>query len=337
MQKDLRSPGELATAAVMRPRRNVVFGVSVLLVTLGGASCFGDDGSTSALAKGKGRVTIVYQDDTIQPENRDAMKKIMDSGVFERMADRLTKAVALPHDLQVVITDNLPKDIDVPTTELDGRRIVWPAAFSKETHDVLTKLLPEVVRDKGAPKVISQENFTADVLNVWGNHFILGHELGHAVIHQLNLPLTGLEEDSADGFATFFTINNKDTGPNAALGAAVLFDAMGRKRPNLTTEDFSSDHAVILQRVYNFLCSVLGSDPQRLHSLGTDGYIPESRAMLCGKEWTQLNYGWWTVLEPHLTPSYKKETEPVRQQARQNLEDEINALFAKLRQMRGQQ
>jgi hypothetical protein len=26
-------------------------------------------------------------------------------------------------------------------------------------------------------------------------------------------------------------------------------------------EDFSSDHAVILQRVYNFLSSVLGSDP----------------------------------------------------------------------------
>ena len=321
----------------MRPRRNVVFGVSILLVMLAAASCFGADDSAPALAKGKGRVTIVYQRDAIQPENRDAMKKIMDSGVFERMADRLTKAVALPHDLQVVITDNVPKGIDDPITELDGRRIFWPAAFSKETHDVLTKFLPEVVRDKGAPKVISQENFTADVLNVWGNQFILGHELGHAVIHQLNLPLTGLEEDSADGFATFFTVNDRDTGPNAALGAAVLFDALGRKRPNLTMEDFSSDHAVILQRVYNFLCSVLGSDSQRLHSLVTDGYIPESRAMLCGKEWTQLNYGWWTVLEPHLTPSYRKETESVRQQARQNLEHEINALFAKLRQMRGQQ
>jgi hypothetical protein len=59
--------------------------------------------------------------------------------------------------------------------------------------------------------------------------------------------------------------------------------------------------------------------------------------MLCGQEWTQLNYGWWTVLEPHLTSSYKKETEAVHQQARQNLEGEINALFAKLRQMRGQQ
>jgi hypothetical protein len=260
----------------------------------------------------------------------------MDSGVFERMADRLTKAVALPHDLQVVITDNVPKGIDDPTTEVDGRRIFWPAAFSKETYDVLIEFLPEVIRDKGAPKVISQENFTADVLNVWGNQFILGHELGHAVIHQLNLPLTGLEEDSADGFATFFTVIDNETGPNAALGAAVLFDAMGSKRPNLTMEDFSSDHAVIQQRVYNFLCSALGSDPQRLHSLVTDGYIPESRAMFCVKEWTQLNYGWWTVLEPHLTRSYKKETETVRQQARQNLEAENNALRAKLRKMRGQ-
>jgi hypothetical protein len=220
----------------------------VLLSVIVGTPCSGDDASTPARAKGKGRVTIVYQDDAIQPENRDAIKKIKDSGVFERMADRLTKAVALPYDLQVVVTDKPPKGIDCPTTELDGRRIWWPAAFSKATYEVLTEFLPEVIASKGAPRAISHENFTADVLNVWGNQFILGHELGHALIHQLNLPLTGLEEDSADGFATFFTVNDKDTGPNAALGAAVLFDAMGSKRPNLTLEDFSSDHAVILQR-----------------------------------------------------------------------------------------
>src|SRR5215510_6560728 len=118
-----------------------------------------------------GRVTIVYQEDEIERENRDAMKKIRDSGVFERMADRLTKAVALPHDLQVVVTDNVPKGIDDPTTEVDGRRIFWPAAFSKTTHDVLTEFLPEVIASKGAPMAISQEKFTADVLNMWSNQF----------------------------------------------------------------------------------------------------------------------------------------------------------------------
>jgi len=321
----------------MRLRSSVVLVASVLLPLVVGTPCSGKDESTPARAKGKGRVTIVYQDDAILPENRDVIKKIRDSGMFERMADRLTKAVALPHDLQIVVTDKTPKGIDDPT-ELDGRTIFWPAAFSKTTYDLLTEFLPEVIASKGPPKAISQENFTADVLNVWGNQFILGHELGHALIHQLNIPLTGLEEDSADGFATFFTVNDKDTGPNAALGAAVLFDAIASKRPNLTLEDFSSDHPVVQQRVYNFLCCVVGSDPQRLrNSLLTDGYIPGNRALLCRKEWTQLNYGWWTVLEPHLTDSCKKETAAARQQARKDLEDENKAMPAIIRQIRGGQ
>ena len=266
-----------------RLRRTIAFVASVLLFKIVDTPCSGGD-STLAQAKGKGRVTIVYQDDAILPENRDAIRKIRDSGVFERMADRLTKTVALPHDLQVIVTDKTPKGIDDPSTEADGRKIWWPPAFSKATHDVLSEFLPEVIASKGPPRAISQENFTAEVLNVWANQFILGHEFGHALIRQLNAPLTGLEEDSADGFATFFTVNDKDTGSNAALGAAVLFDAMGSKRPNLTLEDFSSDHPVILQRVYNFLCCVVGSDPQRLqNSLVTDGYIPKERRCFAGR------------------------------------------------------
>ena len=255
--------------------------------------------------------------------------------MFERMADRLTKAIALPHDLEVVVTDKPPKGFDDPTTEHDGGKIWWPAAFSKATYDVLSEFLPEVIASKGAPRAISQENFTADVLNVWADQFILGHEFGHAIIRQLNVPLTGLEEDSADGFATFFTVNDKDTGPKAALGAAVLFDAMGTKRPDLTLEDFSSDHPVITQRAYNFLSAVVGSDPQHLqNSLVTDGYLPEMRALLCRKEWTQLNYGWWTVLAPHVNDSYQQEAQAQRQQALKELEEENEALPAKIKKIR---
>lgn len=156
----------------IRPRpRSVALVASVLLSVVVGTLCSGAD-SKSAQPKGKGRVTIVYQDDAILPKSRDAIKKIRGSGVFERMAERLTKAVALPHDLQVVVTDKLPKGIDDPTTDVDGRRIWWPAGFSKATHDVLTEFLPEVTASKGPPRAISRENFTSDVLNVWGNQFI---------------------------------------------------------------------------------------------------------------------------------------------------------------------
>jgi hypothetical protein len=320
-----------------RLRRRFPFVAPVLFLILLGTSCSRHNGSTSEDAKGRGQVTIVYQDDAILPENRDVIKKIRDSGVFERMAERLTNAVALPHDLRVIVTDKAPKGIDDPSM-IDGGTIYWPAAFSKATHDLLTEFLPEITATKGAPRAISQKDFTADVLNVWANQFILGHEFGHAVIRQLNLPLTGMEEDSADGFATFFTVNDKNTGPNAALGGAVLFDAMGSKRQNLTLEDFSSDHPVILQRVYNFVCAIVGSDAQRLqNSLVIDGYIPQGRALLCLKEWAQLNYGWWTMLEPHLNDAYKKEAHAARQQALKDLEEEINALPDKIKQIRGGQ
>src|SRR5262245_17809358 len=312
--------------------------IALVVSVVGLTPCSGAENTSPAVARRDGRVKIVYDDAGIRPEHRDAVKLVRDSGLFERFAVRTSKAVALPHDIEVRITDNTPKGIDDPSTEPDGRTILWPADFLTATRTLLAEAVADINRDKGRPKAITSENFNADVLTVWANEFILGHEMGHALIHQLRLPLTGLEEDSADGFATFFTVNDKERGPNAALGAAILFDQMARKQGTVTLEDLSSDHAVIQQRVYNFLCSVVGSNPQRLQSsLVPDGYVPQSRAFLCRKEWTQLNYGWWTILEPHLTAASKSAAATARRQARKDLDDENATLSAKVRQMRSQQ
>jgi hypothetical protein len=173
---------------------------------------------------------------------------------------------------------------------------------------------------------------------VWGNQFILGHELGHALIHQLNIPLTGMEEDSADGFATFFTVNDKDTGPNAALGAAVLIDAMGSKRPNLTLEDFSSDrsrhHAAGLQ----FHLCRCRERPATFAELTRYGRLhpPDPRPALSeGMDSAELRLV--DPARPHLTDSSKKETKAARQQARKDLEDENKVLPDKIRQVLGGQ
>jgi hypothetical protein len=83
----------------------------------------------------------------------------------------------------------------------------------------------------------------------------------------------------------------------------VLFDALGSKRPNLTMEDFSSDHAAILQRVYNFLCSVIGNDPRQLDSLITNGYIPEPRRLLWRRRLTSLRSPSLELKASHARPS----------------------------------
>src|SRR5262245_60291078 len=317
--------------------RKHVLAIAIVASVVGLASYSGNEDASAAAARRNGRVKIVYDDAGIKPENRDAVKLVRDSGAFERFADRTSRVVALFHDIEVRVSDKMPSGIDDPSTEADGRTIYWPADFITTTRTQVAEAFADINRDKGRPKAIASQNFNADVLTVWANEFILGHEMGHALIHQLRLPLTGLEEDSADGFATFFTVNDQKRGPNAALGAAILFDQFAHKQGTVTLEELSSDHAVVQQRVYNFLCSVVGSDPQKLESsLVTDGYVPQSRALWCRKEWTQLNYGWWTILEPHLTDAYKSETATARRQAGKDLDDENDALLAKFRQMRGQ-
>jgi len=65
--------------------------------------------------------------------------------------------------------------------------------------------------------------------------------------------------------------------------------------------------------------------------------VPQVRAGLCRKEWTQLNFGWWKVLEPHIADTYKEEADAARVQARRDLEKENAALPGKIRELRRQQ
>jgi hypothetical protein len=244
--------------------------------------------------------------------------------------------VALPYPLEIRVTDTLPNGIEVPSSELDGRTIYYPAFWLAMTREILTGYVADVLREGRRPSAIPAERFNADDLTIWGNEFILGHELGHALIHQLALPLTGHGEDAADGFAVFSTLNGPDgTGP--ALGAATLFDEMALRLGALTFEDYSSDHPVVQQRTYNFICYVVGSDPQRLrNSLVVEGYLPELRAIMCPLEWAQLTYGWWTVLEPYFNAGFQAQGTQARTRARQQLTAEERALQELLRQPPGQ-
>ena len=109
----------------------------------------------------------------------------------------------------------------------------------------------------------------------------------------------------------------------------MLFDEIARQQGDLSMEQFASDHPVTQQRVYNFLCLLYGSDPQKWQGpLVEEGYVPESRAVLCPMEWAQLNYGCWTVLEPHFTESFGEQGAEAREHSRDQLIAE-NEVFAK--------
>ena len=280
-----------------------------------------------------GQVKILYEDDAIRPKNRDAVEQLRSSGALERMADWTNEVVALPHDMEVRVTDDVPEGVTDQTTEPDGGTIWIPASFLTETHEALTKFVKDAKREGGRPAVFPKEQFNADDLNVLANQYIFGHEMGHALTRQLMLPLTGFEEDAADGFASFYNVNEE--GRETPLAAAMLFDEMARQQGDLTMEVYASDHPVIQQRVYNFICLLEGSDPEDLHGpLVDEGYLPESRAFLCPMEWAQLNYGWWTVFEPHFTESYREQGTEAQEQARERLIAENEAFAKELKKIR---
>src|SRR5436309_7482019 len=76
----------------------IVSALVLLLVSGCGGGGQEEEGKDTAAA---GQVKILYEDDAIKPENRDAVDQIRKSGVLERLADWINERVALPHDMEV--------------------------------------------------------------------------------------------------------------------------------------------------------------------------------------------------------------------------------------------
>ncbi|MFG1665006.1 DUF4344 domain-containing metallopeptidase [Streptomyces sp. Y7] len=314
--------------------RTAAIAGALLVAGFAVASCNGNGNGNGngSKADANGKVTVVYEANTIKPEDRQAVTVIRKSRVLEQAADWVNKSVALPHDLVVKVTDKVPPGVTDAVTQPDGRTIFVPPPFLTQIQEALSNVVKTVKR----PALFPQSSYNADDLTALSTQFIFGHEMGHALQRQLLLPNLGLEEDAADGFASFYTVN--EVGPGPSLAAAILFDEIARKEGKLTLEGLSSDHPVTQQRVFNFLCYLEGSDQKRFYeSLVGAGYLPKTRAPLCPQAWAMLNYGWWSQLQPHFSREFKDQGDKAQESARDQLIAETKAFEENLDEIRSGQ
>ncbi|MGW0753363.1 DUF4344 domain-containing metallopeptidase [Streptomyces sp. NPDC002587] len=303
-------------------------GTLLLVAGFAAVSC-GGEGNT---ADASGEVTVVYEDDTIKPEDRHAVEVVRKSGVLEQTADWVNKSVDLPHDLVVKVTGKVPPGVTDAVTQPDGRTVFVPPAFLTQIQEALRDVVKTVKR----PALVPEAQFNADDLTSLSTQFVFGHEMGHALQRQLLLANLGLEEDAADGFASFYTVN--EVGPGPTLAAAILFDEIARREGRLTLEGLASDHPVTQQRVFNFLCYLEGSDPKRFYGPMVEaGYLPKTRAPLCPQAWAMLDYGWWTQLQPHFTEAFKEQGDKTQEKALDHLTAETKAFERQLDKLRSEQ
>lgn len=132
--------------------------------------------------------------------------------------------------------------------------------------------------------------------------FITYHELGHALIDQLGLPVTGREEDAADGLAMTLLLETYEEGggQEVALATSDLFDALAAADDGAASfEDYADEHSLDEQRSIQIVCWVYGSDPEAYGSLVEDGYITEARAARCPEEHDDLIDAWGALLAPY--------------------------------------
>ena len=130
--------------------------------------------------------------------------------------------------------------------------------------------------------------------------FVMLHELGHALIDLLDIPIFGQEEDAADQFAAVI-LSRTEIGHMAAQSTAVWFHTASQQQ-DLANIPYWDEHALDIQRFFNVVCMLYGSDPATYSGLMQELDVPERRTDLCQQEYQQAWENWRTVLAPHLTP-----------------------------------
>jgi hypothetical protein len=136
--------------------------------------------------------------------------------------------------------------------------------------------------------------------------FVTLHEVGHALVDVLNLPITGREEDAVDQMAAVL-LSSDDSGEQAVLVTAISFLVMGTQRTQAELNTFWDTHSFSLQRFVDLTCLVYGKNPGKYTYLVEKQILHRDRAVRCPKEYQQKRDSWARLLAPYLnqTPVYQ--------------------------------
>jgi hypothetical protein len=212
-----------------------------------------------------GGVVVTYQPSQVVPQLGEWFAT---SHVLETARDLIGAAVRLDQRVDLVATDcgrvNAYYDPHTRTVIL-CHELIAVIASSFDNHDYL----PQVCL------------------------YVAMHELGHALIDVLDLPVVGREEDAADQFATLFFVNPGDL----RFVVGVVQAAQFFRRADADQTVFWDSHSFGEARYYQLLCMVYGGAPDARDAIASA--LPPRRAEQCSTEYQQVRHGWNRLVAPH--------------------------------------
>ncbi|MFI9744088.1 DUF4344 domain-containing metallopeptidase [Streptomyces sp. NPDC052494] len=200
----------------------------------------------------------------------------------------------------------LPRDIPLVAVSCDPPNAYWDSEsqailFCYEYAALFRGIFAER-NTEGSPAERARAT-DEDVIGV-ANSTVF-HELAHALIEVYELPATGREEDSADQLATLL-LSEDSLHQEYAISDIEAWGALAElSEQGALGDKLADEHALDSQRYYNAICWLYGSDPKTydfvvLSEANPEGFLPESRAVGCPGEYTQMQKAWSTLLAPYL-------------------------------------
>jgi hypothetical protein len=131
--------------------------------------------------------------------------------------------------------------------------------------------------------------------------FVATHEMGHAVVLDMNLPTLGGAEQAADDFAILTTLKlgEKDFSDRVLIEAAKgWFTNAAGERPTTGTPHYYERHGLNARRAYRMVCLMVGADSARFDALAAETTLPKDLRRTCGWDYDRTAQSWERALTP---------------------------------------
>lgn len=149
------------------------------------------------------------------------------------------------------------------------------------------------------------------------------HELAHAMIDTMQLPVLAQEEDAADVFSALmiehlFDSAEAETIIMGALKAGEIDAAQWQHGSR--SWDHSDEHGHDLQRYYNLACLYYGADPENRDDFASTANLPTDRAKKCADEYALAARSWGPIIARMANDTPKNIMINFTQSARSNMQ-----------------
>lgn len=218
------------------------------------------------------------------PNFAEVERVFREARILEDIAGNLNRTFSLPHDVPIDF-----RECGEPNAFYD------PQAKSIHMCYEFVALVAQLNLRYGATKEEAVQGIKGAL------YFTFYHEIGHALVDVLDLPVPGQQEELADELSAFVLTHKGDAEGEALVlnGAKFwLLLADARKRTGEANSPWD-EHLTDEQRFYNLTCFLYGSNPSKFAHL-VPSMLPPPRAAKCPSDYSRLVKGWVHALGPYL-------------------------------------